>query len=193
MAGLIHACKDSQWRSLSKSWRIKYKRRIMLHSRPMWCVYGLLQSLARGRGSTNVGTGHMSSPSHKMSQHENVRIYPQSNIPLAFCWQCNVSLHWNISKNISSEISKSEEGGRRGVLLPGKEWCRTCAVSPANDGSLWVSKRLSQSFQRPFLRLSSIKKSTSYAAFCNACGECYQSHIQKTYYTSKSATSGWQV
>lgn len=69
----------------------------------------------------------------------------------AYCWRWNVSQRWNASENISSEISTGEKGGRRGVLLPGQErrWART--VSPADDGSLWVSKRMSQCFQRPSL------------------------------------------
>lgn len=77
--------------------------------------------------------------------------------PLAFCRQRSCrSLHWNISKNVSSEISKSEEGGRRGVLLPGKERCRTCTVSFTNDGSLWVSERLSHYFvSKIYVRVSS--------------------------------------
>lgn len=51
------------------------------------------------------------------------------------------------------EISKSEKGGRRGVLLPGQErrWART--VFAAEDGSLWVSKRLSQSVRGHPLRI----------------------------------------
>lgn len=51
----------------------------------------------------------------------------------------------------SSEISTGEKGGRRGVLLPGQERRGARAVSPADDGSLWVSKRMSQCFQRPSL------------------------------------------
>lgn len=80
-----------------------------------------------------------------------------------------MSLLWNVSKNVSSEISKSEEGGRRGILLSSKERCGTRAVSLTNDGSLWVSKSLSQSFQRSFLRLFKTKKTfitTFYYVLC---------------------------
>lgn len=50
--------------------------------------------------------------------------------------------HGDISIRVPSEISKSEKGGRRGVLLPGKERCRARTVSAAEDGSLWVSKKV---------------------------------------------------
>lgn len=78
-------------------------------------------------------------------------LYLQPRSRLAFCWRWDVSLRWNASENISSEISTGEKGGRRGVLLPGQERRGARAVSPADDGSLWVSKRMSQCSQRPRL------------------------------------------
>lgn len=64
----------------------------------------------------------------------------------AFCWLCDVSPRWSASENISPEIPTGEKGGRRGVLLPGQERRGARAVSPPDDGSLWVSERLSQCF-----------------------------------------------
>lgn len=78
-------------------------------------------------------------------------LYLQPRSRSAFCWRRDVSLRWNASENIPSEISTGEKGGRRRVLLPGQERRGTCTVSPADDGSLWVSKRMSQCFQRPSL------------------------------------------
>lgn len=58
----------------------------------------------------------------------------------SFCRQLSrVSVRWQPSENVFAEISKGQEGGRWGVLLPGKEWCRARTVPPANDGSLWVT------------------------------------------------------
>lgn len=78
-------------------------------------------------------------------------LYLQPHSCSAFCWRWDVSLRWNASENISSEIPTGEKGGRRGVLLPGQERRGARAVSPADDGSLWVSKLMSQCFQRPCL------------------------------------------
>lgn len=78
-------------------------------------------------------------------------LYLQPRSRSAFCWRWHVSRRWIASENISSEISTGEKGGRRGVLLPGQERRGARAVSPADDGSLWVSKPMSQCFHRPIL------------------------------------------
>lgn len=78
-----------------------------------------------------------------------VGISPQADTLQHFCWLCSyVSPHWQKnSKNVSSEISKGEEGGRRGVLLPSTERCGTRTVSSTNDGSLWVTRLRLQNFE----------------------------------------------
>lgn len=110
-----------------------------------------------------------------MSQDKNVQNVFTARHPFSIL----LTMQCVTSKYISSEISKSEEGGRRGVLLPGKERCGTRAVSPANDGSLWVSEQLSQCFDRPLLKLF-FKRGTKFMLVSVLCVEkCYQNEIQK--------------
>lgn len=134
-----------------------------------------------------------------MSQDKNV----QNVFTAGHLFSILLTMQCVTSKYISSEISKSEEGGRRGVLLPGKERCRARAVSPTNDGSLWVSERLSQCFDRPLLKLFLfLEKNKVYVGVCTVSGEMlpkrdlkgWNRHGKKqTLLQSLAGTSGQQV
>ena len=100
----------------------------------MWCVNSSLHKYNNWEKVLHTGRNSEQFRTIK----DNKDLFTGRHLEATFGHFCSVSMHWNISKNVFIEISKGEEGGRGRVLLPGEERRRTCRVSRANDGSLWV-------------------------------------------------------